>query len=201
LQNALKSNPDLIYFAGYADDLAVLLVNFPTSQPNLQVLGGDGLYSPNAYPSSAKPSFNRVRFTAFAYPDMWSILGKNEPSFFSKYRANFNPANADHSANPYGYTRADFGTILAYDATSALLQGCQNVLMAGESLTAVTLRDGLAQITGANAIQGVSGQISFGENGDPIDKVVVILYVDPNGYIHLLENNGVQGCFIVGQCG
>ena len=75
LQNALKSNPDLIYFAGYADDLAVLLVNLPTSLPNLQVLGGDGLYKPNAYPSSARPGFNRVRFTAFAYPDEWSILG------------------------------------------------------------------------------------------------------------------------------
>jgi ABC-type branched-subunit amino acid transport system substrate-binding protein len=199
LQNALKSNPDLIYFSGYADDLAVLLINFPTSQPNLQVLGGDGLYTPNAYPPSAKAGFNRVRFTSFAYPDTWSILHKDQPLFFSEYSADYNPAHADHSANPYGYTRADFGTILAYDATFALLQGCQNVLSAKNTLTPDSLQHGLTQITGANAIQGVSGQISF-KGGDPTDKVVVILYVDQDGYIHLLENNGVQGCFTVGTC-
>ena len=80
------------------------------------------------YPSSAKPGFSRVHFTAFAYPDEWSILGMNKPPFFSEYPADFNPAGADHSANPYGFTRADYGVILAYDAMYALLQGCQNVL-------------------------------------------------------------------------
>ena len=54
LPKALNSNPDLIYFAGYADDLAVLLVNFPTSQPNLQVLGGDGLYEPSGLSQQCK---------------------------------------------------------------------------------------------------------------------------------------------------
>ena len=199
LQNALRSNPDLIYFAGYADDLGVLLISLSTSPSNLLVLGGDGLYTPNAYPPSAKASFNRVRFTSFAYPDTWSILHKDEPLFFSEYTADFNPAHADHSANPYGYTRADFGTILAYDATFALLQGCQNVLSAKNALTPDSLQHGLTQITGANAIQGVSGQISF-KDGDPTEKVVVILYVDQDGYIHLLEHNGVQGCFTVGTC-
>jgi predicted HTH transcriptional regulator/ABC-type branched-subunit amino acid transport system substrate-binding protein len=201
LQSALNSNPDLIYFAGYADDLAVLLVNFPTSQPNLQVLGGDGLYEPSAYPSSAKPGFSRVHFTAFTYPDEWNILGKNEPSFFSEYPADFNPAHVDHSANPYGFTRAADSAVLSYDATYALLQGCQNVLDAKNTLTAASLQRGLTQITGAKAIQGVSGQISFGHNGDPINKAIVILYVDQEGHIHLLEKDGIQGCFIVGQCG
>ena len=201
LQSALNSNPDLIYFAGYADDLAVLLVNFPTSQPNLQVLGGDGLYEPSAYPSSAKPGFSRLHFTAFTYPDEWNILGKSEPLFFSEYRSDFNPAGADHSANPYGFTRADDSAVLSYDAMYALLQGCQNVLDAKNTLTADSLQHGLAQITGAKAIQGVSGQISFGHNGDPIDKAIVILYVDQDGHIHLLEKDGIQGCFLVGQCG
>lgn len=41
LQSALNFNPDLIYFSGYADDMAVLLVDLPASQPNLQVLGGE----------------------------------------------------------------------------------------------------------------------------------------------------------------
>ncbi|HWS82672.1 MAG TPA: hypothetical protein VN207_00265 [Ktedonobacteraceae bacterium] len=198
---ALHSNPDLIYFAGYADDLAVLLVNFPASQPNLQVLGGDGLYEPSAYPSSAKPSFNHVHFTAFAYPDEWSILGMNEPPFFSEYRADFNPAGADHVGNPYGFTRANDAVMLSYDATRVLLQGCQNILTAQSTLTPTVLQYGLTQITGAKALQGMSGQISFGSNRDPINKAIVILSIDPNGYIRILEPNGVQGCFILGRCG
>jgi ABC-type branched-subunit amino acid transport system substrate-binding protein len=197
----LKSHPDLIYFAGYADDVAVLLVNLPTLQPNLQVLGGDGFYLPSAYPSSAKPGFSHLSFTAFAYPDEWDILGLDKPAFFSEYPADFNPAGADHGTNPYGFTRADYGVILAYDATYALLQGCQNVLTAQNALTPGALRNGLAQITGKENIQGVGGQISFGSNGDPVNKAIVVLYVDPNGYIRLVEKNGIQGCFELGRCG
>jgi ABC-type branched-subunit amino acid transport system substrate-binding protein len=200
LRSALNFQPDLIYFAGYADDLAVLLVDLPTSQPNLQVLGGDGLYVPDSYPSSARPGFSRLHFTTFAYPDEWDILGMTRPQFFSEYSSTFNPAGADHSANPYGFVRADYDVILSYDAVYALLQGCQNILDAKKPLIPSSLRDSLTQITGAKAIQGVSGQISFGSNGDPIDKAVVILSVDQDGHIHMLQPNGVQGCFVVGTC-
>jgi len=56
----------------------------------------------------------------------------------------------------------------------------------------------LTQIKGTKSIQGVSGQISLGSDGNPINKAIVVLYVDPNGHIKL---NSVQGCFLVGQCG
>ncbi len=200
LQKALDSHPDLIYFAGYANDLDVLLRNFPSSQPDLQVLGGDSYYQLGAY--SPSTPLSRLRFTAFAYPDEWSLLGMNESQepFFSEYPAAFNPANADHHEKPYGFTRADSDTILSYDAMIVLLQGCQNGLALQDTLTTEGLRKGLTQITGAKAIQGLSGQISFGSNGDPVNKAVVILYIDQDRHIHMLEKNGVQGCFVVGKC-
>jgi len=201
LQKALSFNPDLIYFAGYGDDLAVLLVNLPTSQPNLQVLGGDALYELGGYPLGERAGFSRLHFTAFAYPDEWSILMGDAQPFFSEYSAAFNPANADHNASPYGFTRADGVVILSYDAMHALLQGCKNALAAKNALTPDAVRKGLTLITGANAFQGVSGQIAFGHNGDPVNKAVVILYVDQDGYIHLLQPDGVQGCFKLGACG
>jgi ABC-type branched-subunit amino acid transport system substrate-binding protein len=201
LQKALNSNPDLIYFAGYADDLAVLLVNLGTSRPNLLVLGGDSFYAPNGYPNSAKVGFSRLRFTSFAYFEEWDILGMNKPQFFSEYPNDFNPGNVDHSQNPYGFVRADYGVMLSYDAMSALFQGSQNALVAQKALTSTTLQHGLTQITGAKAMQGISGQISFGSNGDPMNKAIVILYVDPDGHIQMLEPDGVLGCFVVGQCG
>ncbi len=202
LQKALNSHPDLIYYSGHADDLTVLLANLPTSQPSLQVLGGDALYAPYGYPSTARPGFSRLHFTTFAYPDEWSILGMKESHpFFEEYKAAFNPADADHSAEPYGYTREDDGVILSYDALYALLQGCQNVLDAHSELTPDALQKGLTTITGTKAIQGVSGQISFGSNGDPMNKAVVILYLDSEGRNHMLERNGVYGCFELGKCG
>jgi serine/threonine protein kinase/ABC-type branched-subunit amino acid transport system substrate-binding protein len=197
LQKALNTNPDLIYFAGYANDLAALLVDLGTSQPDLQVLGGDALYAPRGYPLSAKVGFNRLHFTAFAYFNEWDSLRLQKPQFFSEYPNDFNPTGADHSQNPYGFTRADYIVMLSYDAMSALFQGCQHVLLAHYALTPSNLRSGLTQITGSNAIQGVSGQISFGENGDPTSKAVVVLSVDPDGSVQM---NAVLGCFAVGQC-
>ncbi len=196
LQKALSFKPDLIYFSGYSDDMAVLLINLPDSQPNLQVLGGDALYQLNGYPSSARAGFSRLHFTAFAYPDEWDILQMGEqPLFFSEYKAAFNPA-AQYPNGKYGYTRADNDVILSYDATFALLQGCKNALDAGETLvTPTALKDGLGKITVDHPIQGVSGQIAFGSDGNPVNKAIVVLAVDPDGHIRLQE---VQGCFRVG---
>jgi serine/threonine protein kinase/ABC-type branched-subunit amino acid transport system substrate-binding protein len=188
LQSALNANPDLIYFAGYADDLAILLVNLGTSQPKLQVLGGDALYAPSGYPPSARVGFSRLSFTSFAFFDEWRALGLKQPPFFSDYPTYFNHNNEDYRV------------MLSYDATFALLQGCQNVLSSNKAITSENLREGLLQITGKNAIQGVSGQISFGSSGDPENKAVIILYIDQEGYTQMLQPNGLQGCFVAGQC-
>lgn len=199
LQKALNSNPDLIYFAGYPDDLAVLLIDLGTSQPNLHVLGGDALYAPNGYPLSARVGFSRLHFTSFAFFDEWDILGMDKPQFFSEYPNDFNPTGQEHT-NPYGFTRADKDVMLSYDTMYALFQGCQNILVAQKTLTSATLKDSLTEITGTKAIQGVSGQISFGSNGDPINKAIVVLYIDQTGHTQMLQPNGVLGCFVVGQC-
>jgi len=201
LQKALNSKPDLIYFSGYSDDLSVLLINLPTSLPNLQVMGGDGLYGLNGYPPSARPGFSRLRFTAFFYPDEWDILGLGgqKPAFFTEYSSNFNPTG-QQPPGKYGFTRADNDVALAYDATTVLLKGCQNALDAGNTtVTPVALQQGLTKITGDQAIQGVTGQISFGPDGDPVKKATVILYIDPAGHFKMFGQNGIQGCFQVGQ--
>ncbi|MBX5450853.1 MAG: ABC transporter substrate-binding protein, partial [Thermogemmatispora sp.] len=122
LSDALSKNPDLIYFAGYASDITPLLKYLPTTGTfaKLPVLGGDALYQPQGY-SAVRQAFTRLHFTSFAYPDEWSYLGRSLPAFFSDY-SRFYSGNGQHSG--YGYTRADFNTILAYDATETLLEGC-----------------------------------------------------------------------------
>ena len=202
LQKALLSNPDLIYFAGYADDMSVLLTNLGTSYPQLKLMGGDTLYELKGYPWSARAGFTRLNFTAFAYPDEWDILGlgSQKPTFFTTYPHTFDP-DQSHTANPYGYTRPTDKVILSYDAMVVLLEASKNALAGGKtSLTTEALRQSIAGINRSHPIQGVSGRIAFGPDGDPIDKAIVILSVDPAGHIQLLNEDRVRGCFLAAHC-
>jgi len=204
LQDALSHNPDLIYFSGYSPDVSVLLTNLPTSGPfaNLQVMGGDALYELGGYPSSARAGFNRLHFTAFAYPDEWGVAGlaAQEPVFFTDYASAFNPSG-QQPPGVYGYTRTTGDVMLSYDATLALLTGSKLALSAGggnkNRITPADLQQALKQIAGAQAIQGVSGRIAFGPDGNPINKAFVILYVDMLGRIH---EESLLGCFQLGSC-
>ncbi len=191
--DALSHNPDLIYFSGYADDVSVLLTNLPSG--NIMVMGGDALYELGGYQTSSRANFNRLRFTAFSYPDEWQALGLANspkiPAFFREYPTYFNPTNQQHS-NPYGYTRADNDATLSYDAVVALLTGYK---LAGKTnATPSDVQQGLKKIQGANAIQGASGQIAFGPDGDPVNKAIVILRVSTEGFIQM---EAVEGTFLV----
>ncbi|MBV9691833.1 MAG: ABC transporter substrate-binding protein [Ktedonobacteraceae bacterium] len=198
LKNALSkgTGPDLIYFAGYATDAAVLLSTLPTytKYPNLRVLGGDALYE-LTYPASARAGFSRLHLTSFAYPDEWDVQGlaARKPAFFTNYANDFDPSRA-HQGSPYDYTRPQADAMLSYDATLVMITATQHALVGGKtSLTPTQLRQALAAISG---LQGVTGQITFGPDGNPVDKAVVILYVDSDGHIKI-EPNGVQGKFLV----
>ncbi len=194
LQKALRTNPDLIYFAGYASDLAKLL----ELQPDLQVMGGDALYELGGYSSAARRGFTHLHFTAFAYPDEWGIEGQTAPSFFTLYVQDFDPLH--QHLNQYGFSRPASDVMLSYDAMQALLKGCTNALSSGRtSLTPQTLQQGLTKINGDQAIQGVTGQISFGSNGDPVNKAIVVLHV-VSGFIQVVDDHGIQGCFLLGTC-
>ena len=197
LQDALSHNPDVIYFAGMAADANTLLVNLPVSGPfaHLQIMGGDGLYEVHSYSQAARPNFNRLRFTAFAYPDEWEGqgLGRQAPAFFRDYASTFDPQR-QHTSAPYGYDRANGDAMLSYDAVVVLLEASRVALQTtpGEMLPS-DLDRALTMIQGPKAIQGVTGQIAFGPNGDPINKAVVVLAVSPERFI---EMKGVQGTFL-----
>jgi len=162
----------------------------------MPVMGGDALYELGGYPNSARAGFSRLRFTTFAYPDEWGVLGLSarQPTFFSEYPAAFNPGG-QHPKGVYGFTRADNDVILSYDAMVALLLGCNNALNSGKNtINSDELLQGLRSISGANGFQGVSGQIAFGSDGNPVNKAVVILYVDPVGHIKMAPT--IEGRFL-----
>ena len=161
-------------------------------------MGGDALYELGGYPSSARANFNHLHFTSFVFPDEWDVkgLGAQKPTFFKEYSEDFDPT-AQHrgTGGIYGYSRADGDVILSYDAMQALLTASNMALTGGKTnFTPDDLRQALTQITGAKAIQGVSGQIAFGPDGNPMNKAFVVLRVDPQGFIQ--EEPVIQGTFL-----
>jgi eukaryotic-like serine/threonine-protein kinase len=196
IQDALnKYNPDAFYFASASNaDTGAFQDGLPTSGPfaNLPVISGDAGYSAH------KNAYNRWYFLAYAYPDEWrNILKGNTPPFFQDYPAAFNPNGIPNLS--YGYTRPDDRVILSYDATQILLTGIQMALRTHDEtkLTPQDLANALPQISGAQTYQGISGQIAFDANHDPINKAMVFVYTSPDGH---LQMKSWQGCFTIKVC-
>jgi ABC-type branched-subunit amino acid transport system substrate-binding protein len=202
LQDALGHVPDLIYFSGYASDTGALLTDLLSSgaPATLQVVGGDALYDLGGYPSSALPALGRLHFTTFFYPDEWGVLGlgnsPKKPAFFAEYPAAFDP-HQQHQGSPYGYTRPTSDAALSYDALLVLLKAYTLQVTAGKTtVTPQDIQQGLVQIRGANAVQGVSGQLSFDATGNAVEKAIVILHFDSQGRVQMEPK--IQGKFLVG---
>jgi serine/threonine protein kinase len=184
VQQALQQKPDLIYFAGYSDDVSSLLsaLNAANAPANLDVLGGDALYILSGYHGV---SLSRLHFTAFAYPDEWDVqgLGSQKPAFFSDYANAFDPNHQHTTGSPYGFTRPGGDAMLSYDATTAILDA---VATAAKTSTNVTMSD-VENALQHTAFQGVSGWITFDQNGDPVNKALVVLAVDSQGHIQMQQ--------------
>jgi serine/threonine protein kinase/ABC-type branched-subunit amino acid transport system substrate-binding protein len=199
LQNALKNlnpAPAVLYFSGYSSDISTLMTDLPTggSWGKVQIMGGDALYELAGYQSSAHISWTRVHFTSFTYPDAWDVQGLTgqKPAFFVNYGSDLDPTNT-HEPGSYGWNRPDSDVILSYDALTALVLAAKNT---GKSqLTASDLAQALKQLHGAQAFQGVSGQIAFGADGDPVNKAIVVLFVSARGFIMMTKT--VEGQFLL----
>ncbi|HEY1352967.1 MAG TPA: protein kinase [Ktedonobacteraceae bacterium] len=199
LQNALKSlnpAPAVLYFSGYSSDISTLMTDLPTggSWGRVQIMGGDALYELAGYQSSAHISWTRVHFTSFTYPDAWDVQGLSgqKPSFFVNYGSDLDPTNT-HQPGSYGWNRPDSDVILSYDAMTALVSAAKH---AGKSqLSSSDLAQALKQLNGAQAFQGVSGQIAFGPDGDPVNKAIVVLFVSARGFIMMTPT--VEGQFLL----
>ena len=191
LQDALSHHPNVIYFGGYPADVSVLLKHMQRSDP--PVMGGNSFYELGAYTHVSSSGLSHLRFTALAYPDAWNILqlSVQKPPFFMNYADAFGPAKPGKS--PYGFTRADSGTMLAYDATFALLQASNLALKNKYPLTGNDVQQALTELKGPNALQGVTGQLAFGTDGNPINKVVTIV-CNKGG---LFKLDAVEGQFLL----
>ncbi len=187
IQDAEKHNPDGFIFTSRSNaDTGFFQDELPTSGPwaTIPIVAGSASYT--AHPNS----HGRWYIIAVAYHD--TGITSIYQVFKQKYSADFN-AHAQKPDGYYGYTLADDHAIVAYDATAVTLQA---ILNSGKTdPIPQDVAHELPKITGANAFQGVSGLISFGSDGNPINKNLFILFVSLSGHIMLISVCSINtGC-------
>src|SRR5262249_55969305 len=134
-----------------------------------------------------------VYFTAFASPNEWAGTGQ-APPFFQDYQTNFGT-----QSTPIGLSSIDTGVMLSYDAMLVLFYSSQQVLSQQSTISPSDLTQALKQVTGKNAIQGVTGRIAFDSNGDQ-DEHKMILVEHIGGHKLVIEEK--HGCLrITDNCG
>ncbi len=187
VKQALQAKPDLIFFAGYASDVSVILKNLPACSPGQcpLVMGGDALYSHDDYSVTALANYSRLCFTSFAY------LGQEEASesqalFLQTYAKVFDP-NKQYQAGTYGYNQPEAGTILSYEGAEVFLHAIRTLLASGKThFSPDDLQHVLKQIDHSHPVQGVRGPIAFGPDGSSLfgQEQVIVLEGEQGGGVH-----------------
>lgn len=209
--DALANKVGLIFMAGFDADavrLAVAVGNAYRANPtsdylkSLKILGGDGLDTglvlgqgngPDAALAVKYPQdMQRLIFTAFGNPEEWAFLKITQnhwPTFFSDWANTYRSSTVTAPAPAPGND-----AILTYDAVGVIIKAASLV---HSPLTGQALRDALASLgTGKiPTFQGVSGQIHFGTDGNPIDKAFVVLEVANVNGSNQIVLLGVAGKF------
>ncbi len=195
MQPILSQNPpiNMVFVAGYADDVDNVKTWLANHNTTAIVMGGDAAYELGGYPQGQ--NYKNIFFSAFTYPDTWSLLCPNhsdcaslEPPMLNpdKYKQTFDPNN--QHPGEYSYSRSGPHVFLSYDATQAFLEAAMSALPAanGNSIPRQAIRDALQHDA---PFQGASGQISF-SGSNPVDKTVVMLCVDSEHRTHLIHVYG-----------
>lgn len=189
--DAISRRVDLIFLPGFDVDgirlahalgeAARAFGNTPYLQ-HLKILGGDGLDTTqllgNGVSADATIAQNfpqdmqRLVFTSFAST---AEGGPRVQSFMSNWTRLYGVASASNPNPPVPISTA----MMVYDACGVFTY---TMGMVHGSLTGQSLRDTLASLgsRGIKPYQGVSGQISFANSGDPINKALVLLAVSPD---------------------
>jgi len=201
--DGLEASIGLIYFSGDAGDARILINRLLKTgkHANIRVLGGDALYQTGQYATSG---YSHLNFTAFAYPDEWSILQpsslQSDPQeFLCDYAQDFaggkdisfvcngSQSSLDGQEGIYGYTRPESDVMLSRDALWLVLDKLATL---GGTPSRDQLLQSIRGIDEADPFEGVSGRIAFGPDGNPIDKAILVLRVNEKGETRQEQNYG-----------
>jgi ABC-type branched-subunit amino acid transport system substrate-binding protein len=167
LKDLGSSNHDLIYFAGYSDDLNALKQDLRQQQKDISIIGGEGLYELGGYTGK---NYSHIYFTTFYFHGVPDPEG-----FTAAYQQTFDPDN-EHSGL-YGYQLAGPHTTLAYDAVKAYTFEVLNTQAFSGSLA-----DNVQQQMSSNIFMGAAGFTNLKDADTRIDRHMYIVCVDSSGH-------------------
>ncbi|MGH3913391.1 MAG: hypothetical protein ACRDTC_08275 [Pseudonocardiaceae bacterium] len=191
LRNICVQKPDVVFFAGRAPALNSFVQAFPRRPcPELpiNVMASGGSTADLAArialgESELTNGLNAnasVQYTAQTHPDSWTVSPEN----FSTVSTSRLSAACEHCFPTVfrGETLEDGGAIIGYDAiitVTAIRPGQGTVVNNTPDLISQQFK----RLHGVDAVPGATGWISLDPLGNPVNKAVVILQINPDGTI------------------
>lgn len=149
------ANPDFIYIPGYYQEVGLIVKQAREMGITVPMAGGDGWDSAKLPEIAGKAALENTFFSSLYSPDDTSDLNK---SFVAEYKKAYN-------------TNPDVFAALAYDSTLLVAEAIEK---AG-SADPAKIGEAMAKISG---FKGVSGEVTFNEQHNPIKSAVIIEHKD-----------------------
>ena len=149
------AQPDFIYIPGYYQEVGLIVKQAREMGITVPMAGGDGWDSAKLPEIAGKAALENTFFSSLYSPDDTSDLNKN---FVAEYKKAYN-------------TNPDVFAALAYDSALLVAKAIED---AG-SADPAKIAEAMAKIKG---FKGVSGEVTFNEQHNPIKSAVIIEHKD-----------------------
>lgn len=149
------AKPDFIYIPGYYQEVGLIVKQAREMGITVPMAGGDGWDSAKFPEIAGKAALENTFFSSLYSPDDTSDLNKE---FVAEYKKAYN-------------TNPDVFAALAYDSTLLVAKAIED---AG-SADPAKIAEAMAKIKG---FKGVSGEVTFNEEHNPIKSAVIIEHKD-----------------------
>ena len=149
------AKPDFIYIPGYYQEVGLIVKQAREMGITVPMAGGDGWDSAKLPEIAGKAALENTFFSSLYSPDDTSDLNKE---FVAEYKKAYN-------------TNPDVFAALAYDSTLLIAKAIED---AG-SADPAKIAEAMAKIKG---FKGVSGEVTFNEEHNPIKSAVIIEHKD-----------------------
>ena len=149
------AQPDFIYIPGYYQEVGLIVKQAREMGITVPMAGGDGWDSAKLPEIAGKAALENTFFSSLYSPDDTSDLNKE---FVAEYKKAYN-------------TNPDVFAALAYDSTLLVAKAIED---AG-SADPAKIAEAMAKIKG---FKGVSGEVTFNEQHNPIKSAVIIEHKD-----------------------
>ena len=149
------ANPDFIYIPGYYQEVGLIIKQARELGIDVPIAGGDGWDSAKLPEIAGKAALNNTYFSSLYSSDEASEMNKK---FVEEYQKEYN-------------TKPDVFAALAYDSALLVAKAIEDA----KSAEPAKIAEAMSKISG---FKGVSGDVVFDEQHNPIKSAVIIEYVD-----------------------